>query len=631
MSYRILGVTGCPTGIAHTFMAQEALEKAAAEKGASIKVETHGQQGVENGFTADEIRDAEVVIVAADKNVDIERFNGKKLINVSVSRGIKQADALIERALSGDVSIYRTDKKYEGTSGAAEEKVSVWRQIYVHLMNGVSHMIPFVVAGGVMIAISFMFGIYSADPASDQYNPIAAQMNTIGGVAMGLMVPILSAFIAQSIANRPGMIIGFITGLIAADNGTGFLGGIVSGFLSGLVMVLLAKSLKRLPKQLDGLKSIFLYPVLGIFIAGFIIWYLSIPMEMINQTMMNFISGFQYSSPIILGLLIGSMSAFDMGGPVNKAAYVTGTVLLAEGNYLFMAGVSAACIAPPLATGFAVLFGRKYYSADERSAGLVNFLLGSTHITEGAIPFAAKRPLTIIPILMVGSSIAAILTYLFQVEVPAPHGGFIVLPIVTHAFLWVAAILLGSVVAGYLMSLDQKRAVKRMAIADGAVVSTEVADSHMESEEGTLKFDTDQVHLDRELKDKQEALEFIAATAVEDGISNDGSAVLKGLLNREAQSSTGMENGIAIPHVADASIKTPSLIVIRNRQGIDWPAMDGKDTSFIISILVPEGSSDKHLKILADISRKLVHESVIERLHASNSKAEIKDILLGEK
>ncbi|MFC3419002.1 fructose-specific PTS transporter subunit EIIC [Salinicoccus hispanicus] len=630
MSYRILGVTGCPTGIAHTFMAQEALEKAAGEKDISIKVETHGQQGVENSFTPEEIRKAEVIIVAADKNVDIERFNGKKLINVSVSKGIKQADALIDRALSGDVSTYRTDRKYEGPSGASEEKVSIWRQIYVHLMNGVSHMIPFVVAGGVMIAISFMFGIYSADPSSDQYNPIAAQMNTIGGVAMGLMVPILSAFIAQSIANRPGMIIGFITGLIAADNGTGFLGGIVSGFLSGLVMVMLARSLRGLPKQLDGLKSIFLYPVLGIFIAGFIIWYLSIPMEMINQTMMDFISGFQYSSPIILGLLIGSMSAFDMGGPVNKAAYVTGTVLLAEGNYLFMAGVSAACIAPPLATGFAVLFGRKYYSADERSAGLVNFLLGSTHITEGAIPFAAKRPLTIIPILMIGSSIAAILTYLFQVEVPAPHGGFIVLPIVTHALLWILAILLGSVVAGYLMSLDQKRAVDRLAVADGAVVSADDMASNVKLDEETLKFGTDQVHLDHQLKDKQEALEFIAATAVEDGISTDRSAVLQGLLDREAQSSTGMENGIAIPHVSDASIKTPSLIVIRNRQGIDWPAMDGEETNFIISILVPEGAGDKHLKILADISRKLVHESVIERLHASNSKAEIKDILLGE-
>ncbi|GAB3057037.1 fructose-specific PTS transporter subunit EIIC [Salinicoccus sesuvii] len=635
MSYRILGVTGCPTGIAHTFMAQEALEKAAAEKGVSIKVETHGQQGIENGFTADEIRDAEVIIVAADKNVDIERFNGKKLINVSVSKGIKQSDALIERALSGDVSVYHTDKQYEGSAGATEEKVSVWRQIYVHLMNGVSHMIPFVVAGGVMIAISFMFGIYSADPTSDQYNPIAEQMNTIGGVAMGLMVPILSAFIAQSIANRPGMIIGFITGLIAADNGTGFLGGIVSGFLSGLIMVMLVKLLKGLPKQLDGLKSIFLYPVLGIFIAGFIVWYLSIPMEMINQTMMDFISGFQYSSPIILGLLIGSMSAFDMGGPVNKAAYVTGTVLLAEGNYLFMAGVSAACIAPPLATGFAVIFGRKYYSADERSAGLVNFLLGSTHITEGAIPFAAKRPLTIIPILMIGSSIAAILTYLFQVEVPAPHGGFIVLPIVTHALLWVAAILLGSIVAGYLMSLDQKRAANRLAIAEGV---TEFEDnieidsgSDAVSTEETLKFDAKQIHLDHDLKDKQEALEFIAATAVEDGISNDRSAVLNGLLAREAQSSTGMENGIAIPHVADASVKMPSLIVVRNRQGIDWPAMDGKDTSFIISILVPEGSGDKHLKILADISRKLVHESVIKRLHASNSKEEIKEILLEEK
>lgn len=626
MKYKILGVTGCPTGIAHTFMAEEALKKSAEKYGVSIKVETHGQQGVQNSFTRQEIEDAEVIIVAADKNVNIERFNGKKVINVPVARGMKKSDELIEQALNGDVSVYRTDKSSVDEETSDGLKQSIWRQIYVHLMNGVSHMIPFVVAGGVMIAVSLMFGIYSADPSSDQYNAFAAQLNTIGGVAMGLMVPILSAYIAQSMANRPGLIIGFITGMIAFQNETGFLGGIVSGFLSGLVLIALGRVFQKLPKQLDGLKSIFLFPVLGIFIAGLIIWWLSVPMEAINQTMMDFIASFQGSNPIILGLLIGSMSAFDMGGPVNKAAYVTGTVLLAQGNYAFMAGVSAACIAPPLATGFAVLFGRKYYPQNERSAGLVNFLLGSTHITEGAIPFAAKRPLTIIPILMLGSSIAAILTYLFGVEVPAPHGGFIVLPVVTGALQWILAILIGSVVAGYLMSLDQRRSVRKMENKDLKTVSENLPKGQMNNDS---LITPSRIFLDQNLEDKEAVLTFISDMAVEQGIAADSRAVLDGFNQREAQGSTGMENGIAIPHVSNESINKPAVIVARLNNGVEWPAMDGNATTFVISILVPENSGSEHLNILADISRKLMDEELVERLKQSNSEEEIKNILLG--
>lgn len=626
MKYRILGVTGCPTGIAHTFMAQEALEKSAEQHDVSIKVETHGQQGIQNNLTSQEIKDAEVIIVAADKNVNIERFNGKKVINVSVAKGMKQADELIERALNEEIPVFHTEK-----SGSDDENTddsgntSIWRQIYVHLMNGVSHMIPFVVAGGVMTAVSLMFGIYSADPSSDQYNVFAAQLNTIGGIAMGLMVPILSAYIAQSMANRPGLIIGFITGMIAFQNETGFLGGILSGFLSGLVLIGLGKVFAKLPKQLDGLKSIFLFPVLGIFIAGLIIWWLSVPMEAINETMMDFIAGFQGSNPVILGLLIGSMSAFDMGGPVNKAAYVTGTVLLAQGNFAFMAGVSAACIAPPLATGFAVLFGKKYYPQGERSAGLVNFLLGSTHITEGAIPFAAKRPLTIIPILMLGSSIAAILTYLFGVEVPAPHGGFIVLPVVSGALLWVLAILIGSIVAGYLMSLDQRRSVKKL---EGENLKSEnVIDSDHADDGEIIK--TGQIYLDQNLNDKQAVLSFIAEKSVENKIADDRKAVLDGLNKREEQSSTGMEKGIAIPHVSNKTVKSPNIIVTRLNEGVEWPALDGEKTTFIISILVPEDSGNEHLGILADVSRKLMDEHIVERLQSSDSEEEIKNILLG--
>ncbi|MFT2141083.1 fructose-specific PTS transporter subunit EIIC [Staphylococcus sp. GDY8P145P] len=620
MKYQFLGVTGCPTGIAHTFMAAEALENAAKNKNVTIKVETHGQRGTENEFSKKEIDEAEAIIIAADKNVNIDRFKGKKVINVSVSKGIKQANQLLDQAISGDVSIYQSaNNQLDKPEHQENTSSNMWHKIYVHLMNGVSHMLPFVVAGGVMTAISFMFGIYSADPKSDQYNVIAEQMNTIGGLAMGLMVPILSAYIAQSIANRPGLVIGFIVGMIADTNGTGFLGGIAGGFLAGGIVLLLQKSLKNLPKSLDGLKAIFLLPVLGIFIAGFIMWYLSVPMEFINKGMMDFLAGFQDSNPIILGLIVGIMCAFDMGGPVNKAAYVTGTALLAQGNHLFMAGVSAACIVPPLATGFSVLLSRKYYSQSETSAGLVNFLLGSTHITEGAIPFAAKRPFIIIPILMVGSSIAAILTYMLKVEVPAPHGGFIVLPVVTHPIFWIVSIIIGALVAGILMSIEQKRYVTKSNESD--------EQSKIKSTNNLV--DSKRVFLNKSFNNKESALEFIAQQSVETNVSDNFNSVFAGLKAREAESSTGMENGIAIPHVSDKSISTSSLIVIKMDNEIEWPSLDEKPTNFLISILVPENNGEEHLNILANLSRKLMDKEFTNQLISSSSKEEIVNLLSG--
>ncbi|MCB5951381.1 PTS fructose transporter subunit IIBC [Enterococcus sp. BWT-B8] len=460
--YQIIAATGCPTGIAHTYMAQEALEQAAKNHGVSIKVETHGQVGIENALTNKEIADADAVIIAADKDVQAERFAGKRVIEVSVSKGIKDADQLIEDVLAGEGSI-RKGENVKAEAGNEKTSSGIGHNIYKNLMNGVSHMLPFVVSGGVLVAISFLFGIYSADPSSDQYNEFAAQLMNVGGLAMGMMVPILSAFIAEGIAKRPGLVVGFVGGLVASNGGTGFLGGIISGFLAGYIVLGLMKLFSSLPKSLDGLKAIFLYPVLGVFITGIIMTLVSEPMSAVNQAMMDFLSGFQDSNPLILGIIVGCMSAFDMGGPVNKAAYVTGTALLAEGNTTFMAGVSAACIAPPLITGVAVILFRKYFDSSDRNAGLVNIILGSTHITEGAIPFAAKDPLRVLPTMMLGSSIAAVLTYMFKVQVPAPHGGFLVLPVVTHGLLWVVAILIGSIVGGVILGMIQKRRVEKAA------------------------------------------------------------------------------------------------------------------------------------------------------------------------
>lgn len=460
--YDIIAATGCPTGIAHTYMAQEALEQAAKKAGVTIKVETHGQIGVENELTPEEIANAKAVIIAADKDVQPQRFVNKKIIDVSVGQGIKNADELVAQALRGEgVVKYHSDDAVVEASEAPQSsnvgKSSIGREIYKHLMNGVSHMLPFVVGGGVLIAISFaVFGIYSFDPNHETYNAFSAQLKEIGGLAMGLMTPVLAAYIAQSIGNRPALVSGFVAGLMASNGGAGFLGGIVGGFFAGYLVVFLEKLFKGLPKTLDGLKAIFLYPLLGVFITGLFMSVIVSPMAGINQSLMDFLKGFQDSNPVLLGLVIGCMCAFDMGGPVNKAAYVTGTLLLAEGNTAFMAGVSAACIAPPLITTVAVLLFKNRFDTNERNAGLVNFILGSTHITEGAIPFVAKDPLRAMPSMMLGSSIAAILTYLFGVQVPAPHGGFLVLPVVTHPFLWVLAIAIGSVVGGLVLGATRK-------------------------------------------------------------------------------------------------------------------------------------------------------------------------------
>lgn len=451
---KILGVTGCPTGIAHTFMAAEALKQAAEALGVQIKVETNGAIGVEDELTAQEIKEADCIIVACDKKVDMERFNGRPVIEVSVGEGIHKAKELVEKAISGNVPIRKGVASESSTN--VKEQTSVGHEIYKHLMNGVSHMLPFVVAGGVLIAISFLWGIYSFDPNSSQYNAFAALLKKIGGYSMGLMVPVFAAYIAQSIANRPGLIAGFVAGIIAADTGSGFIGGIIGGFLAGYVALFLVKSLSGLPKQFEGLKSIFLVPLVCVAVVGIVMCLLANPVAAINTYMNNFLAGLQDSNPILLGIVIGSMCAFDMGGPVNKAAYVTGTLLLGQGNYYFMAGVSAACITPPIVIAIATTFFKSKFTKDERTAGLVNYILGFTHITEGAIPFAAKEPLKVLPILMIASSISAVLSYMMKIQVPAPHGGFLILALVDQPISWVLCILAGSVVGAIIYGFMKK-------------------------------------------------------------------------------------------------------------------------------------------------------------------------------
>lgn len=619
-TYQILAVTGCPTGIAHTYMAQEALEEAAKKKNISIKVETHGQTGIENKFSQAEINAADGIIIAADKEVGINRFDGKKLINVSVSKGMKEPNQLIDQILNDpNIQIYHSKNKTSAKTSTKNVNSGVWHTIYVDLMNGVSHMLPLVVAGGVLTAISFFWGINSANPKSSEYNYIAYLLNTIGGMTMNLMVPVLCAYIAEAIGQQTGLIVGFATGMIAYTNGTGFLGGIIGGFLAGYVVIFLQKLFDKLPQSLNGLKAIFIFPVLGVFISGMIMWFLSSPMKDVNLSMMSFLKGMQNSSPLLLGLIVGVMTSTDMGGPINKAAYLTGTALLAQGNYFFMAGVSAANITPPLATGFAVLFNKKAYSAKERSAGYVNFLLGSTHITEGAIPFAAKNPLVNLPIFMIGSSVAAILSYMSKISVPAPHGGFIVLPLVNKPFLWVLYILIGSLISGVLLAAAANIGKNKENDKNTTVLEPNAVTVNETANDLSSVLSKNNIKLNIDVKNKDELFNYLANQAVQKGLASNVKTVVNKFQKRESEGSTGMEKGIAIPHAQDATIKQPAMFIIRLTQPIEWKTFDEKPVNIIIAFLIPEHGSQEHLNTLSQVSKLLMHDSFVQDLKTSNT------------
>lgn len=635
--YDLVGATGCATGVAHTFMAEEALEKAAQKLGYKIKIETHGQTGVEHQLTPEEIKEAKGVVIASDVDVDPDRFAGKRVVIVPVARGIKEPETLIREALSSDTPIYKPGQvaKSSGKNSTGAEKLGT--KIYTSLMNGVSHMLPFVVAGGVLIAISFFWGIYSADPKSSQYNQFAYMLNTIGSTTMGLMVPVLGAFIAEALAKRSGLVVGFAAGMITSAGGGGFLGAIIGGYLAAIVVLLLQKVLKPLPdKEFRGLKSIFLLPVLGVFITGAIMFWLNGPIKAINTGMMSWLKGFENSSPILLGIIIGVMCASDFGGPINKAAYVTGTALLAQGNYYFMAGVSAACIAPPLATGFAVLLNKKAYSKNERTAGYVNFLLGSTHITEGAIPFAAKHPLWNIPAFMVGSAIAAALTYISKIQVPAPHGGFIILPLVNKPFLWILWIVIGSLVSGILLALIAGRFAKQEPeFEDGPDINMFGEEENVKKPVAVEKatdfnpndiLETQNIEVNVDVPNKDAALKYLSNLAVKNNLATSSHAVYDKYLAREKENSTGMTDGFAIPHAQSDTIKQSAMLVLKLKNPIEWNSLDGQKIDTVISFLIPEKDSKTHLQYLSNTAKLLTHQDFIEKLKQAKTPTEIKKL-----
>lgn len=657
--FDIIAATGCPTGIAHTFMAKEALEKAAAERGLTIKVETHGQVGVENELTKSEIAGAKAVVVAADKDVQAERFAGKPMVSVGVSKAlsVEAAGKLIDRALAakGDSTVAAA----ADVEDEVEEKESIGHVIYKHLMNGVSHMLVFVVAGGVLTAVSFLWGITSFDSTAADYNSFAAMLKIIGGIAMNLMVPVLSAYIAESIGKRPALVPGFVAGMIAiqglpvnaetglidaggAGVGFGFLGGIVGGFLAGYVILLLEKVFAGLPKNLDGLKAIFLYPLFSTAIVGLVMLGISGPMAAINTAMMDFLKGLSASGAVVLGLAIGCMCAFDMGGPVNKAAYVTGTAMLTEAlaagvgtdtyNFgtNFMAAVSAACIVPPLITTFAVVVGKKYFSQEDHDAGIVNLILGCTHITEGAIPFMTKNIWPVMPIMMLGSSIASILTIMFNVHDPAPHGGFLVLPVVENGPLWVLAILIGAVVGGILFVAFKKHDFEKNQKAAPAAPSKSVeapkpAAVEAPKAEAADFVKVENVFVAEDFTSRDEALSFVSNQAVKAGIASDADAVMNAFLAREAEGTTGMMEGFAIPHAKSDAINEAAVIVIKDESGVTgWDTMDGAPVNVAIALLIPGAQAGTtHLKILSKVAEALMDEDFRATVKGSTDAAEI--------
>ena len=455
--YDVLAVTGCPTGIAHTYMAAESLERKAKEMGISLKVEKNGASGVKDALTAEEIAHAKCIIVASDRQVEMARFNGKPMIQTKVANGINKAEELLTEAMAGTAAVYQASAaNREAAEIAASASDSVGRQIYKHLMNGVSHMLPFVIGGGILIALAFLFD--TLDPVNPKNfgsgNPLSAFLMQIGGASFGFMLPVLAGYIAMSIADRPGLVAGFVGGLLANQGGSGFLGALIAGFAAGYLVLLVKKLVSGLPQALEGTKPVLFYPVLGVLFIGLSITFvINPPVSALNQWLMDSLQSMGTTSRVLLGLIFGAMMSVDMGGPVNKAAYVIGTGALATGEYGIMAAVMAGGMVPPLAIALCTTFFPSRFTEAERKSGITNYIMGLSFITEGAIPFAAADPVRVLPACIIGAGTAGALSMFFECTLRAPHGGIFVVPTIGNPLLYLASIAIGSVVACFILAL----------------------------------------------------------------------------------------------------------------------------------------------------------------------------------
>ncbi len=658
---KILAITSCPNGIAHTYMAAENLQKAGAKLGVEMKVETQGSIGVENQFTEQDIREADGIIIAADKTVVKDRFVGKKLLVVGVQDGIRRPEELIQRMMKGDVPVYQAQSKSaEDTTG---EKKPKQNPIYRHLMNGVSYMVPFIVIGGLLIAIALtMGGVKTPGGLVIPDDSIWKTIESIGAAAFTFMVPILAGFIAMSIADRPGLAPGMVGGFIAANGsfygseaGAGFIGGIIAGFLAGYVALAIKKI--KVPRSLQPIMPIIVIPVLASLVVGLIfVFVIGAPVADLFEALTVWLAGMQGTSSILLALILGAMISFDMGGPVNKVAFLFGSAMIGEGNYEIMGQIAVAICVPPIAMGLAAMINKRKFTPSEREAGKATFTMGLFGITEGAIPFAAQDPLRVIPSIMVGSMTGSVIAMLGNVGDSVAHGGPIVavLGAVDHVLMFFLAVMVGAAVSVIMVSLLKKNvaavtpavvgegaeAVAKPAGAEAVPAAAVAADAteaaSAENSNGTTT-EASPIRVEK-LTDivTPDLINLNLAGTTQDAVIDEMIAVLErngavradgdfkqAILAREQESSTGIGMNIAIPHGKSDAVLKPSVVFGIQRDGVDWKSLDGSEAKLIFMIAVPRNSKQNaHLKVLQMLSRKLMDDDFREALLAVTSKEE---------
>jgi fructose PTS system EIIBC or EIIC component len=636
---KLLAITSCPNGIAHTYMAAENLEKAAKELGVQLKVETQGSIGVENEFTDKDIQEADGIIIAADKTVNKERFNGKKVLVAGVQDGIRKPEQLLKKAMSGDVAVYHS------TSGEKKQTEKKENPIYRHLMNGVSYMIPFIVIGGLLIAVALtMGGVKTPGGLVIPDDSFWKSIEAIGGASFTFMVPILAGFIAYSIADRPGLAPGIVGGYIAANGsfygseaGAGFIGGIIAGFLAGYVAFYIKKV--KVPKALQPIMPIIIIPVLASLIVGLaFVFLIGAPVAQTFEVLTSWLAGMQGTSSILLALILGAMISFDMGGPVNKVAFLFGSAMIAEGNYEIMGPIAAAICIPPIGMGLATFIGKKKFKASERETGKAAFTMGLFGITEGAIPFAAQDPLRVIPSIMVGSMTGSVIAMLGHVGDRVAHGGPIVavLGAVDNVLMFFVAVIAGAVVTALVVNLlkkDVDTTELGEVSGDEEAIYQEVPEELPQKETIEINKLTDITNIeliDVDLKGstREDVIDEMIHKLDRAGTITSPIEFKQAIIAREEESSTGIGMSIAIPHGKSTAVTKPRVVFGIKKDGVDWKSLDGSDAKLIFMIAVPkESEGNEHLKILQLLSRQLMDEDYRNQLLNAETKEEAYKLL----
>lgn len=640
---KILAVTACPVGIAHTYMAAENLQKAGEALGVDIKVETQGSIGVENALTEQDIAEADGIIIAADKEVPKERFAGKRVIVTGVQEGIRKPEELIKKIQKGDASVYKPELASKEGPAKGKQKEN---PIYKHLMSGVSYMVPFIVVGGLLIALALTLGgEQTPGGIVIPEDSIWKQVESLGGTAFMFMVPILAGFIAVSIADRPGLVPGMIGGYIAANGsfygseaGAGFIGGIIAGFLAGYVALAIKKV--KVPKAVQPVMPIIFIPILSSVIVGLLfIYVIGAPVAQVFESLTGWLAGMQGGSSIVLALILGAMIAVDMGGPFNKVAFLFGSAMIAEGNYEIMGPIAVAICIPPIGLGLATFINKRKFRPTEREAGKASFTMGLFGITEGAIPFAAQDPLRVIPSIVVGSMVGSVIAMISNVGDRVAHGGPIVavLGAVDNVLMFFIAAIVGSVVTALMVTALKKDVEEAIVPAGAEKTDIDERDGNAVIEESPADVEikkltdiTDVNLIEPNLAGttRDEVIDELIGHFDNSGILSSKSEFKQAILNREAQSSTGLGMNIAIPHGKSNAVNRPAVTFGIKRDGVDWKSLDGSDAKLIFMIAVPEkAAGDAHLKILQMLSRKLMDENFREQLLKAASKEEAYKLL----